>query len=143
MTYCLLNEDDAIKIYNIEEKSFSDGWNIEQIVSAFENGRYFAYGAFDKEVAVGFIGFSISLDTADIETICTVPEYRKRGIAKELFLKAQQFLKDNGVTKIFLEVRESNIPAINLYKANGFNKISIRKKYYSDGENAIVMNKEI
>ena len=48
-----------------------------------------------------------------------------------------------GIEKIFLEVRASNTPARNLYIQNGYNEISIRKKYYSDNEDAIVMAKEI
>ena len=43
--------------------------------------------------------------------------------------------------KLFLEVRESNLPAISLYEKYGFIKISQRKKYYKDGENADVMLK--
>ena len=44
---------------------------------------------------------------------------------------------------MFLEVRSSNTPAINLYKKAGFTNLSVRKKYYDDGEDAVVMAKEL
>jgi cellulose biosynthesis protein BcsQ len=52
-------------------------------------------------------------------------------------------LKNQGIEKIFLEVRKSNIPAKSLYEKIGYKEISVRKKYYSDGEDAVVMAKEI
>ena len=43
---------------------------------------------------------------------------------------------------LFLEVRESNMPAINLYQKYGFTQVGKRPKYYRDGETALVMKKE-
>ena len=51
-------------------------------------------------------------------------------------------LKNQDLNKVLLEVRESNLPAKNLYIKHGFEQISIRKKYYSDGENAVILIKE-
>ena len=153
MTYRFLDIHDAQKIYEFESASFLDGWNENQLTSSFNSGRYYSIGAIENGEIISFIGFSVSLDTADIETICTKKEFRKQGIklqgntkqgiASELILRAEKFLKGKNVNKIFLEVRESNMSAINLYKKKGFNKISERKKYYSDGEDAIIMQKEI
>lgn len=143
MTYRFLGVKDTEKIFNLESESFSDGWNESQLISAFNSGRYFSIGAIENEEVVSFIGFSVSIDTADIETVCTRKEFRKRGLGSELILRAENFLKEKNVTKLFLEVRESNVSAISLYSKNGFNKISVRKKYYSDGEDAIIMQKEI
>ncbi|MBQ0099669.1 MAG: ribosomal protein S18-alanine N-acetyltransferase [Firmicutes bacterium] len=143
MKYYFLEKKDAEEIFNLESASFNDGWNTNQIISAFSSGRYFSIGAKDNDKIVGFIGFSISLDTADIETVCVDKLYRKQGIGTELILRAERFLKEKNINKIFLEVRNSNDQAINLYIKSGFNKISIRKKYYSDGEDAIIMQKEI
>ena len=52
-------------------------------------------------------------------------------------------LKKSGVKKIFLEVSTNNFPALNLYKNNGFVQISVRKNYYEDGSDAILMEKLI
>ena len=78
-----------------------------------------------------------SIDVYEILAIATIEEYRNNGIAQELLDKIKT--KD-----IFLEVRESNQVAINFYKKNKFNQISIRKNYYSEpNENAIIMKLEV
>ena len=71
-----------------------------------------------------------------------LPEFRKSGIGFEIVNSALEILKNDGINKVFLEVRESNIPAINLYLKCGFKKINVRKKYYSNGENAVIFVKE-
>ena len=55
----------------------------------------------------------------------------------------EKALLEKNIEKIFLEVRLSNLPAQNLYIKNGFNRINVRKSYYSDGEDAVVMAKEL
>jgi ribosomal-protein-alanine N-acetyltransferase len=55
----------------------------------------------------------------------------------------EEYAKDNGAERMLLEVREGNAPARTLYKAWGFEEFGVRKNYYEDGENAIVMQKQI
>lgn len=57
---------------------------------------------------------------------------RKQGIGKILTDKCADFIKSNGVNKIFLEVRVSNIPAIKLYEKIGFKIVATRKGFYSN-----------
>ena len=66
---------------------------------------------------------------------------RGKGVAKKLLSLALDNLKDSGINKIFLEVRESNFCAISLYNSLGFVKIAERKNYYGT-ETAIIMQKE-
>lgn len=139
----ILTAFDTEKIVSLESKSFSDGWKESQIISAFNTGRFFAYGIFEDERLVSFISYSVSVDSADIESVCTDCDCRKRGYANKLLENVISDLKDRSVKKIFLEVRKSNTPAISLYMKNGFNKISERKKYYFDGEDALIYCKEI
>ena len=59
-----------------------------------------------------------------------------------LIIHMEEILRRQGAERIFLEVRESNVPARNLYKSRDFAEMGIRKHYYSDnGENAIIMMK--
>ena len=69
--------------------------------------------------------------------------FNRKPVASCELKQIQKFIKDYpNLKKIFLEVRKSNIPAINAYKKAGFNQISVRKKYYSDGEDALILIKE-
>ena len=83
-------------------------------------------------------GFLIYSDNFEVEIlrICISIKYRRRGIAKNLL----QLLPKN--QQILLEVRQNNISAIKLYQQFGFQQIAIRKKYYQNNENAIVMAKQ-
>lgn len=77
-------------------------------------------------------------------SIAVLPEYRRMGIASSLLKNAMKVLrKVYDCSEVFLEVRVSNIPAINLYEKIGFIKVDIIKKYYMDGEDAYVMAREL
>ena len=121
---------------------FSDGWTESMYISAFSTERFGGIIANNSECDIGFITFDISSDTADIEDVFVLPDYRKNGVGYALINNAFTYLRSKGVEKVFLEVRESNLSAINLYKKCGFSKISERKKYYPNGENALVFVKE-
>lgn len=80
------------------------------------------------------------LDELHIATIATRPDFRKQGIGKKLLTHALKSARDEGVTRSFLEVRESNEVAINMYKSFGFVEDGRRKEYYKDNhEDAILM----
>ena len=71
-------------------------------------------------------------------------DFRKKQIAFKIFEFLLNELKKNNVKKIFLEVRKSNIPAINLYIKCGFIEIREIVDYYSNPkENGIMMLKEV
>lgn len=143
MTIEKLSVLDINDLSNFNQRYFDDGWSLEMLKSAFDSGRFHLFGAKDKEIIIGYISVSQSLDTADIEGIVVHPNYRKKGVAKSLIERAINQLIDLGVQRILLEVREGNLPAISLYQSQGFSAISKRNKYYHDGENALVMMKEL
>ena len=124
-------------------ESFPDAWDEKMLLSAFKAGNFFGFIVEDGVLPKGFITYSVNIDTADLQDLFVAENYRKKGVGNALIAS---FIKDTcarGVKKLFLEVRESNTPAINLYKKAGFNLVLIRKKYYSDGENALVLVKEL
>jgi len=143
MTQLTLEKNDCKKIASLFSSTLIDGWSESMLLSAFDTGRFNAVGAFDGDKLIGVITFSFSVDTADIEDVAVRSGYRRKGVAKSLIERAIQKIKDEKKEKIFLEVRAGNTPAINLYQKVGFTNLSVRKKYYDDGEDAVVMVKEI
>lgn len=134
---------DVDKIIEIERGNFSDGWNEQMLLSAFDTERFYCIGLEVDGQTVGLITYSLSLETADIEGVVTIAEQRGKGYASRLVERALERIEQTGIKKVFLEVRETNLPAICLYKKFGFEQISVRKNYYPDGENAFVMVKEL
>ena len=90
-----------------------------------------------------FIVYRTTVDEAEIISIGVAPNARRTGTATALLVIMEQDVSKNGAKKIFLEVSENNIPAINLYKKSGYKQIGIRPHYYEDGTNAIIMSKDI
>ncbi len=125
------------------ENGFVDGWNKNMLIDAFNSGNYLCFGEILRDKLVAFVGVSMSLDTCDIEDVLVGVDFRRQAFAKKLINYAIEYIKTQNKQKVFLEVRENNIPAIKLYENLGFNKISMRKNYYSDGENALVYLKEL
>ena len=142
MIFTPLKEEDISFVLSAKKYDFFDVWDENMLLSAFESDRFFGYILEDKGKKVGFITFDKSIDEADIEDVFVFPEFRKKGYAKALVTKVLETLKEEKFIKVFLEVRESNLPARKVYENCGFIKISERKKYYNDGENAIVYIKE-
>ncbi len=138
-----LSDKDVPFLVSAKDFGFSDSWTEEMYLSALSTGRFDGLILSNSQKEVAFITFDKAIDTADIEEVFVLPEFRKSGIGFELVNSALTTLREEGINKVFLEVRESNIPAINLYLKCGFEKINVRKKYYSNGENAIIFVKEI
>lgn len=142
MIYSKIEKSDIEILTSPKAIDFFDCWNKGQYLSSFEEGRFFGYIVKNDQEAMGFITLTIGIDDADIESVYVFSKYRKLGVAVGLIEKCLEELKGR-VKKVFLEVRKGNIPAINLYKKCGFSQISIRKKYYEDGEDALVFVKEL
>ncbi|MCQ2582054.1 MAG: ribosomal protein S18-alanine N-acetyltransferase [Alphaproteobacteria bacterium] len=90
-----------------------------------------------------FMVYRCVADECELILIGVAPDYRRTGTATALMTLIEKESKKQSVKKIFLEVSSTNTPAINLYKKMGYNNIGIRKKYYEDGSDAIVMEKQI
>ena len=93
---------------------------------------------------MGFMGMWRILDECHITNIAVLPEYRERGVATQMINKMIEICKCSEITQMTLEVRESNTPAINLYKKFGFAEAGKRPRYYqAPTEDAIIMWKNI
>ncbi|MBO7149437.1 MAG: ribosomal protein S18-alanine N-acetyltransferase [Clostridia bacterium] len=138
-----LLSSDIDKILALYENNFADGWNKNMLESAFNSGRFISLGIEEDEKLIGIISCSTTEFDADIEGITIDEDFRRNGFAKALLGLLEVKLKEKNIEKVFLEVRLSNTPAKNLYLGAGYKEISIRKKYYSDGEDAVIMAKEL
>jgi ribosomal-protein-alanine N-acetyltransferase len=135
----------AEKIWALCQASYEFGspWSVAQFASNLKlaTSGYVAYQA--ESQIVGFVGFSKVLDEIEVDNLVVHPQFQGKRIAHQLlhFLEKKQ-LATGG--KIFLEVRESNVSAKNLYKKCGFVEINRRKMYYKEPlEDGTVMMKEV
>lgn len=119
----------------------NDGWSAESFKSEAEKDNGVVLYAVENGEISGLICGFHAADEAEITSVAVSPKHRRKGIAGQL-MNAYLTALPEITNSIFLEVRESNSPAIGLYEKFGFEKISIRKNFYSfPDENAVVMQK--
>lgn len=133
----LLGDLDNILI--IENECFSTPWHRENFVYELGNPLAEFYVYKKGGVAVGYLSFWTLDDEIHIGNIAVLKEHRGKGIGKALLKFLLNLSKKRKIGKITLEVRAQNTVAINLYKSMGFVEEGIRKGYYDDGEDAIIM----
>lgn len=129
------NIADAKEINAIDSKIFVDALGLEFIESDLRFNPFANYLVYEMDnKIVGYIMSWISDNTA-ILNFGVLEEYRCKGIGDALFTE----VLNASVGMMTLEVRVSNTVAINFYEKRGFKKHLIRKNYYSNGEDAILM----
>ena len=143
--YDYLEEKDIDRVLAIEEESNPVPWTIKNFKDCIEKGYYSLVLKEDNKV-IGFAILSVSTEESHLLNIGLTSLKRGRGLGRELLEKMIMAAEVMGSKKIFLEVRISNVIAIDLYKASGFKEVGLRKKYYrlKEGrEDAILMSKSL
>lgn len=133
-------KEDLPQILEIEQDSFTKPWTLDALLHEVQYAdAHFEVAVIDDNV-VGFcILRHLSVD-GEIINFAVKKEYRRCGVGDSLLKSLINYADENNLESIFLEVRQSNEPAINLYKKQGFFEIGIRKNYYDKPiENAITM----
>lgn len=140
----LATTEDAESLAAIEQNLFTGPRSAATFKSSIElDDNAVAIVAEFGGVVIGYADVYKAYDELQLNNIAVLEQYRGNHIAE----KMMQILIDTGreldCQTITLEVRESNEPAIKLYEKCGFCKVGLRKNYYSDNENAILMDKEL
>jgi len=133
--------DDVDEIIKLENETINTTLGKEMLTLACKSEIAFYYVYLDNNNVVGYISSTFDGITIEILNFCVYKSYQGKGIGTKLLNYLLNNLYKRGAINSILEVRESNNNAINLYTKFGFKNINIRKNYYSNGENAIVMQK--
>ncbi len=139
----VMTSEDIISIEPNFSDNFDKFWSIDVLKHDFEddNSQY-VVAKMNNEI-VGFAGIKIIIDEADIMNIAVKMDKRNSGIGSMLLEKLLEIAKISNCTSITLEVNENNLPAIYLYEKYHFERIGLRKKYYNNTDNAILMKKDL
>jgi ribosomal-protein-alanine N-acetyltransferase len=132
-------EDVLNELCEIEKACFSQPWSR----TAFEEWIKFDFAvlfvAFVEGKVAGYISADDTKEEIDIINVAVSPDYRRKGIGDALIERIKRQAKIGGAESLYLEVRCSNEPAINLYTKNGFEKVGERKNFYEKPqEDAII-----
>lgn len=136
---------DTDEIVRIDQASFTKPWNEQTMRTAIEKAQCGEYIALVAEANTTVCGFVIAWNVreeGEIATIAVDEPFRGQGIAQRLLEAALHEAARRGATLMFLEVRPGNIAALHLYEKCGFQKVGLRKNYYRDGDDAVVMRRQ-
>lgn len=135
---------DILKISEIEKECFGKGaWSFQMLADSFSLDYFSGTVALDNDEVVGYGCMTFNGDDADIGNIAVTENYRRSGIGNKILEHMIADAKKHNMQKMFLEVRVTNAPAQILYLTHGFKGLYVRSRYYPDGEDAIVMVKEL
>jgi len=128
---------------DILENNFTDVFTKEKVVFDILNNTFTNYYIYKvNDMPVAFINYQIMYERAELIQINVLETFQNKKIASNLIEFMINDLMKNNVSSITLEVKETNVKAIHLYKKYGFKEISIRKGYYN-GIDGILMEKEL
>ncbi|HJQ03997.1 MAG TPA: ribosomal protein S18-alanine N-acetyltransferase [Nocardioides sp.] len=96
----------------------------------------------DEEV-VGHAVVSVAAEDAELQRIAIDPTHRGRGLGRQLLDACLADAARRGAERLILEVRETNAPALALYRAAGFTELARRERYYRDGSTAVVLSRTL
>lgn len=137
--------EDVDELVEVEKAIFSHPWKKEDFVFELTQNPFAHYFCIKEDhKIIAYLGSWLRDDSVEITNVGVIPEKRRNGLGKKLMDECICLMKQNGAKVFTLEVRENNIPAINLYEQFGFKKVAVRKNYYQDtGENAYLMMMEV
>lgn len=145
MEYCLreMVKEDIEEIIKGEEKVFGHSLGYDLIYSDFAINPYACYMVLEIDNKVhGYVGMWIT-DNIEIINLYVDEEYQGMGFGNLIMEFVIDICESSNINNLSLEVRSSNVKAINLYKKFGLKESHIRKNYYvndnNETEDAIVM----
>ena len=126
----------------IEEVVYPRPWTVGVFTSELDlvkrGERYYIVGMIGERL-VGYAGILFTPDDAHVTNIAVDPDWQRRGVATELLLELCWKARERGCQGMSLEVRVSNTAAQALYARFGFAPAGVRRKYYENVEDAIIM----
>lgn len=122
---------DISRIVALENELFSHPWSEDEFLFELDKNPYASYWVIEKDgLIVAYLGAWFEHENVQITTLGVCKRNQGKGYAKRLMAHLMVLIKKNQGEKVSLEVRKSNIAAIELYESFGFKQVAIRKDYY-------------
>ena len=135
-------DEDLKQILSIEIQSYPEPWKLGHFEEELKKAYTRAFVLTDDEtdsIVIGYIVYWMQAEGVSLLNIAVDPKWRGFGFGMKLMhVMIKEAVKED-ISRIILEVRESNKSAIELYSTIGFKVTHSRKNFYSNGETALVM----
>ncbi|MFI6505233.1 ribosomal protein S18-alanine N-acetyltransferase [Nonomuraea typhae] len=142
-----MTEADLPAVMVIERTTFPrDAWSEGMMRGELADQprtRHYVVAVLDDERIVGYAGLAAAGDQADVQTIAVLHDHQSRGIGSAMLTELLGEARRRGAREIFLEVRSDNPRAKAVYERFGFEEIGVRRRYYDDGTDAVMMRRKL
>ena len=133
-------ESDLAAVLEIESACYPRPWSRQQFLDELAAPHaHLDLLRFDGTLS-GYICYWLAAGELHILNVATAPAWRRRGVARHLLQHAMRLANQRQAERALLEVRRGNAAAIALYRAMGFGDDAVRRGYYADGEDALLMS---
>ena len=137
-----INKKDIDFCYELDSNTISL-WSKKQWAKEFRKEGIEVVGLFFSNLIIGICVFQVVLDEAQINFFVIKEHYRKKGFGTYLMSYLIKECEKLNITKLILEVSHTNVTAEKFYSNFDFATVGIRKKYYKDGSNALLKEKNL
>ncbi len=135
---------DLERVAAIEQAAFTDPWLRRSFEELLAEPHVRCLAVDDDGTLAGYAICSLVAGEGEILNLAVDPAAQRRGLGRRLLEAALDLMRDAGIAAVFLEVRQSNRAAIQLYRSAGFQPISVRRSYYRNPvEHALTMTLEL
>ncbi len=138
----LMTEDDLAEVVALEKRCYPTPWSLQQFVAELENPVAAIILCEQNGELAGYVCYWLVAGELQILNVATAPQFRRQGVAGQLLTRVFAECQSSGLSSAWLEVRSGNSGAIKLYQRLGFVANGVRRSYYRDGEDALLMVKE-
>ena len=135
-----MTEEHIKDLAELEKECFHAPWTEKQLEEEQKSEYSLFLVALNDETVAGYVGCQTTIDGGYITNVAVFPNMRGKGIAQKLLFELNNKIKEKQLEFITLEVRVSNIPAINLYRKMNYQEVGVRKNFYRNPkEDALLM----
>ncbi len=144
VTVRTIRETDIEAIAALEREIFSDAWSVQGIWDTFLQSQAFIIVAEQENRLVGYCIIYYVLDEGEIARIAVDSSWRRQGVGQKLLDAVKENCVRKGISRLLLDVRQSNEAAQKFYAKYGFGVDGIRKNFYDlPKEDAVLMSIEL
>lgn len=135
--------DSAGHMARVHALCFTPFWSEREIAAMMHMPSTAGYLVWHGSELTGMALYRVAADEAEVLTIAIVPEMRGQGAGAQLLARGEADVAARGARRVFLEVSTLNTSAKSLYLRVGYREIGRRRGYYSDGSDAVVLEKAL
>ena len=139
-----IRPDDAPALAAAERDCFPDPWSEAGIRETLQDETVVGFLSEGAGRLAGYLLTRTIAGESEILNLAVLPRFRRRGVGRELLARGLEEVARREARAVFLEVRESNEAARNLYLGAGFRPVGVRPSYYRRPvENALVLRRDL